>query len=126
MKIGKNPMGRPPKTLKDLPENWETKMIEMGNEGMFDIDAIVWLGIGSQLFYKWVDENKHFSNTINEMRQLSHTWWASIPRKGFKEGKSKDLNSNLWSLIMRNKFSWHGRTRTFNLREHSNKTAPIG
>jgi len=76
----------------------------MGREGMFDIDAIVYLGIGSQLFYQWVEENEHFSNTINEMRHLSHTWWASIPRKGFKEGKSKDLNSNLWSLIMRNKF----------------------
>jgi hypothetical protein len=76
----------------------------MGNEGMFDIDAIVYLGIGSELFYKWVNENEQFSKTIKEMRELSHTWWASIPRKGFKDGKSKDLNSNLWSLIMRNKF----------------------
>jgi hypothetical protein len=104
MKIGKNPVGRPKKTLNDLPEGWETKLIEMGSEGMFDIDAMVYLGIRSELFYKWVNENQIFSNTINEMRQLSHTWWASIPRKGFKDGKSKDLNSNLWSLIMRNKF----------------------
>lgn len=104
MSSGKRPKGRPRKTLNDLPANWETKLIEMGREGMFDIDAIVYLGIGSQLFYQWVEENEHFSNTINEMRHLSHTWWASIPRKGFKEGKSKDVNSNLWSLIMRNKF----------------------
>jgi hypothetical protein len=29
---------------------------------------------------------------------------SKMYQTGFKDGKSKDLNSNLWSLIMRNKF----------------------
>lgn len=100
----KNPVGRPRKTLNDLPEGWEIRLREMGQEGMLDIDAIVYLGIGKQLFYQWVEENEDFSNAVQEMRELSQTWWASIPRKSFKEGKSKDVNSNLWHLVMRNKF----------------------
>ena len=51
-------LGRPRKTLNDLPEGWEIRLREMGQEGMFDIDAIVYLGIGKQLFYQWVEELK--------------------------------------------------------------------
>lgn len=103
MSTGK-PIGRPKKTLNDLPDGWEIRLREMGQEGMLDIDAIVYLGIGKQLFYEWVETNEDFSNAVQEMRDLSHTWWSSIPRKGFKDGKSKDVNSNLWHLVMRNKF----------------------
>jgi len=102
--INKRPVGRPKKTLADLPQYWETKLKEMGAEGMLDIDAITYLGISRETFYEFYKEYPDFTNTINEMRDLSHTWWASIPRKGFKDGKSKELNSNLWALVMRNKF----------------------
>ena len=85
-------LGRPRKTLNDLPEGWQIRLREMGQEGMLDIDAIVYLGIGKQLFYQWVEENEIFSNAVQEMRDLSETWWSSIPRKGFKNGKSKDID----------------------------------
>lgn len=109
----KRPIGRPKKTLNDLPPGWKTKLIEMGQEGMLDIDAIVYLGISRETFYEFLKEYEDFTNTVNEMRDLSHTWWASIPRKGFKDGKSKEINSNLWSLVMRNKFKdeWNTEKR---------------
>jgi len=100
----KRPVGRPRKTLNDLPEGWQLRLKEMGAEGMLDIDAIVYLGISKETFYVMLEEYTEFSDAVNEMRNLSQTWWASIPRKGFKDGKSKDLNSNLWHLVMRNKF----------------------
>lgn len=98
------PIGRPKKTLNDLPNGWEIRLREMGEEGMLDIDAIVYLGISKETFYEFLEEYSEFTDTVQEMRNLSHTWWASIPRKGFKDGKSKDVNSNLWHLVMRNKF----------------------
>lgn len=109
----KRPIGRPKKTLNDLPPGWKTKLREMGQEGMLDIDAIVYLGISRETFYEFLKEYEDFTNTVNEMRDLSHTWWASIPRKGFKDGKSKDVNSNLWHLVMRNKFKeeWNTEKR---------------
>ncbi len=100
----KRPVGRPKKTLNDLPIGWKTRLIEMGQEGMLDIDAIVYLGISKETFYEFLDEYPIFTDTVSRMRNASHTWWASIPRKGFKDGKSKEVNSNLWALVMRNKF----------------------
>jgi hypothetical protein len=100
----KRPVGRPRKTLADLPTGWKLKLIEMGQEGMLDIDAIVYLGISKETFYVMLEDFSEFSDAVQEMRNLSQTWWASIPRKSFKDGKSKDVNSNLWHLVMRNKF----------------------
>ena len=99
-----NPVGRPKITLNDLPNNWQLMCIEMGKEGHFDVDLRVALGINKETFYRLLEEEPLFSETVQEFRELSHTWWASIPRKGFKNGESKNLNSNLYSLIMRNRF----------------------
>lgn len=100
----KRPVGRPKKTLNDLPNGWQIRLREMGQEGMLDIDAIVYLNIARDTFYQLMEEYPEFLDTVQEMRQYSESWWASIPRKGFKDGKSKELNSNLWHLVMRNKF----------------------
>jgi len=98
------PVGRPRKTLNDLPNGWQIRLVEMGREGMLDIDAIVYLGISKETFYDFLKDFPEFTDTVQEMRNLSQTWWASIPRKSFKDGKSKEINSNLWHLVMRNKF----------------------
>jgi len=99
-----NPVGRPLKNLNDLPQNWKLICQEMGQEGMFDVDLRVKLGITKDTFYSLLENEAEFSEAVKEFRELSHTWWSSIPRKGFKNGESKNLNSNLYSLIMRNRF----------------------
>lgn len=99
-----NPVGRPLKNLNDLPQNWKLICKEMGQEGMFDVDLRVKLGITKDTFYSLLQNEPEFSEAVSEFRELSHTWWSSIPRKGFKNGESKNLNSNLYSLIMRNRF----------------------
>jgi hypothetical protein len=78
--------------------------VEMGKEGMFDVDLRVALGINKETFWRLLEEEPEFTAAVSEFRELSHTWWTSIPRKGFKNGESKNLNSNLYSLIMRNRF----------------------
>ena len=99
-----NPIGRPKITLNDLPTNWKLICKEMGQEGHFDVDLRVKLGINKQTFWRLIEEEPDFSESVQEFRELSHTWWSSIPRKGFKNCESKNLNSNLYSLIMRNRF----------------------
>jgi len=99
-----NPVGRPKKTLNDLPKNWKLMCQEMGREGHFDVDLRVALGITKETFYSLYENEQEFYEAVNEFRELSHNWWNSIPRKGFKNGESKNLNSNLYSLIMRNRF----------------------
>jgi hypothetical protein len=97
-------IGRPKKTLNDLPQGWQTICLEMGREGYFDVDVRVRLGISKHIFYEFMEEYPEFTETINEFRDLSHTFWNSIPRKAFKNGESKNINSNLFSLVMRNRF----------------------
>jgi hypothetical protein len=99
-----NPVGRPRKTLKDLPNNWQLMCQEMGREGHFDVDLRVRLGITKETFYSLLENEPEFYETINEFRELSQNWWNSIPKKGFRDGTSKNLNSNLYALIMRNRF----------------------
>lgn len=100
----KNPVGRPRTTLNDLPQNWQLTMQEMGREGHFDVDVRVALSITKEMWYTLIEHEPEFAEAVNNFRELSHNWWNSIPRMGFKTGKSKDLNSNLYSLIMRNRF----------------------
>jgi hypothetical protein len=38
------------------------------------------------------------------MRTLSHVWWINISRDSFASGTSKQVNSQLYSLILRNRF----------------------
>jgi hypothetical protein len=76
----------------------------MGREGYFDVDIRVAFGISKQVFYQFLEEEPEFTETINEFRELSHTFWNSIPRKAFKNGESKNINSNLFALVMRNRF----------------------
>lgn len=100
----KNPVGRPRKTLRDLPNNWQLICQEMGREGHFDVDLRVRLGITKETFYSLLDNEPEFHEAVNEFRELSQNWWNSIPKKGFRDGTSKNLNSNLYALIMRNRF----------------------
>jgi len=104
MKNGKNPIGRPRKTLRDLPTNWKSITLELGRDGMFDVNLRVELGITKETFYSLLKNEPEFQETVNEFRELSHDWWSRIPLQGFKTGKSKELNSNLYSLVLRNRF----------------------
>jgi hypothetical protein len=47
------------------------------------------------------------------MRTLSHAWWVSISRNSFASGTSKQVNSQLYSLILRNRFKdeWNAENK---------------
>jgi len=99
-----NPIGRPLMTLDQFPKDWKEQVIKMGEQGKLDVDIKAYLNISNDTFTRLLNDEPEFSEIVNEFRELSHNWWNSIPRKGFKDGVSKNLNSNLYSLIMRNRF----------------------
>ena len=100
----KRPMGRPKIKLSQFPKDWKETLIKMGEEGQLDIDAKAYLHIFNDTFERLMKEEPEFLETISMMRQLSHVWWAKLPRDAFKSGNSKMMNSQLYSLVMRNKF----------------------
>lgn len=98
------PRGRPRLTLDEFPKGWREELERMGSEGMLDIDAKVYLHISNDTFTRLLNEEPDFLETISVMRQLSHAWWARLPRESFGSGTSRQMNSQLYSLVMRNKF----------------------
>jgi hypothetical protein len=96
--------GRPKKTLKDFPNNWELSIMEMAREGCFDMDYKVFLDISNNTFDRMLEEEPYFLETITKARQVSETFWTSIARVGFKQGNSKNINAQLLNLVLRNAF----------------------
>jgi hypothetical protein len=109
MKPEKNVGGRPRRLSKDFPEGWQDTLIEMGKNGMFDIDAKVYLHLSNDTYYRLLKEDPEFKRTMELMKQHSEIWWVNVSRNAFREERSKQINSNLYQLVMRNAFkdSWN-------------------
>lgn len=107
------PVGRPKISIDEFPKNWKDELIRMGNEGMLDIDIKVYLNISNDTFYRLMNEEPEFSEIVSRMRQLSHAWWVAISRNSFTQGTSKQVNSQLYSLVLRNRFKdeWNAENK---------------
>jgi hypothetical protein len=108
-----NPVGRPKITIDEFPKDWKTELIKMGEQGMLDVDIKAYLNISNDTFYRLMDEEPQFSEIVSQMRTLSHAWWVSISRNSFASGTSKQVNSQLYSLILRNRFKdeWNAENK---------------
>lgn len=98
------PVGRPKKTLNDLPTNWKLIVEDLGKRGRFDMDAKLALGLSNDTFDRFLEDEPEFLEAISLMRQYSESWWTSISIKSFEQGTSKNINSNLYALMLRNAF----------------------
>lgn len=107
------PVGRPKKTLDDLPEGWKDKMLEIGMDGGSEIEMRVMLGIAEGLWYRLKKEEPEFSQAVKRSKDLCQLWWERHGRKmatGEKEG-----NPTVWIFNMKNRFKWTDRVEQDNL-----------
>jgi len=51
-----------------------------------------------------MERSPKYLEAVNSAKKLSEEWWMEIARKEWINGNSKNINSNHWSLIMRNMF----------------------
>ena len=102
MTQGKNPRGRPKKTLDCLPDDWEEKMYEMAAKGASDIELRVMLHISDDLWYRFIDEEPDFSRAVKRARQLCQVWWERHGRK--MAAGERDGNPTVWIFNMKNRF----------------------
>lgn len=106
----RNKVGRPRKTMKMLvergiiPENWKEEILQMGREGKSLVYIVNYLNVNWDTFYRIQERDKEFLETVNKFQELSEQWWMEIARQEWIRGNSKSINSNHWSLIMRNMF----------------------
>lgn len=108
-----NPVGRPLLTLDQFPKGWKEELIKMGNEGKLDVDIKAYLNISNETFARLLEREPEFLEIVSQMRTLSHVWWINISRNSFATGTSKQVNSQLYSLILRNRFKdeWNAESK---------------
>jgi len=96
-------VGRPLIQIKDLPEGWKNKIIELSLEGASIIELSVELEISRDTFYELSKRDEEFSDTVKRCKDLSEAWWT---KKGRKNLENKDFNYTGWYMNMKNRFNW--------------------
>lgn len=107
------PIGRPRLTLEDFPKDWKEQLVKMGQEGKLDVDIKGYLNISNDTFTRLLNDEPEFLEIVSRMRTLSHIWWIDISRNSFADGTSKQVNSQLYSLVLRNRFKdeWNAESK---------------
>lgn len=109
----KNPGGRP-KSEVDLPDGWESGILEEYKQGASDaeVKALIYSLRGSfsnDLWERWMKQEVKFSETIKKGRMLSEAWWC---KEGRKNLKLANFQTGLWSMNMKNRFGWKDKAET--------------
>lgn len=87
-----------------VPETWKIDIINMGKNGMSQSHFICHLNISRNAYYKLLEIDSDFRDTIAQAREFSKLWWFDKAREGFAKDSSKNINGQLWSLMVRNMF----------------------
>ena len=96
--------GRPPKFKKSMLLAIE----RMTAEGACKSEICAEIGISRETMKQWTDPNglyynEIFSDTVQLCLQDSEAWWR---KKGRKNLTTTGFNTQLYSLNMKNRFSW--------------------
>lgn len=103
--------GRPKDQVEErLPEGWQERLYELAEQGASDVELRNELGISHSLWYRWLEEDETFSQTIKRCHAMCHSWWESTGRKmaaGIQDG-----NATVWIFNMKNRFKWVDKVET--------------
>jgi hypothetical protein len=98
-------MGRPKKTIEDLPPNWE-EVIGLYDEGASDTEVKVTLGLSNDLWARLVKEEPEFSEAVKRGREKSKAWWERTGRIALRD---KEFSFTGWYMNMKNRFGWRDK-----------------
>lgn len=111
-------VGRPKKyIIKKLvetgrwSENWKEELYQLGREGKTKVHIMNHFDLSRTSYYDLMRDDKEFNEAVQKAMELSQEWWVNIAQKRWIEGTEKNINSNHWSLMMRNIFKddWSDR-----------------
>ena len=102
--------GRPKIRIEDLvkrgiwSENWKEEIYQMGKEGKQHTHLMEHFDLSRDTFYTLIKRDKEFSDAVKKAQTYAQNYWMKFAEDAFIKGDSKSINSNLFSLIMRNRF----------------------
>ena len=103
-------VGRPKIRIEDLvkkglwPEDWKEVILQMGREGAQHTHIMERFDLARETYYKLINRDTEFRDTVNKAQTYAQNYWVKFAQDAFLKGESKSINSNLFSLIMRNRF----------------------
>ena len=87
-----------------IPETWYEDIIQIGSEGKAEVSIVNYMGINWDTHKRLMERSTKYLEAVNIAKKLSEEWWVEIARQEWVKGNSKSINSNHWSLMMRNQF----------------------
>ena len=75
-----------PRTSKHTPELVE-QMLRLVEAGAFAVDACFAVGLGETTYYRWLQENREFRESIKKARAKSIVANVTFIRKAAQDGK---------------------------------------
>jgi hypothetical protein len=104
------PVGRPRKTLADLPENWKQIMLDLAQDGDGPTAWKVYLGLGYDTYNTLLTDYEEFSTAVREADALHLMYYERQGKRMINGGAG---NSNVYAMVMVNKFG-HRSARSDN------------
>src|SRR5210317_1593860 len=94
-----------------IPQTWREDIIELGRTGCAEVHIVNYMKINWDTHKRLMDRSSQYMEAVKQAQSLSEQWWIDIAKKEWVEGKSKNINSNHWSLMVRNMFGerWSDR-----------------
>jgi len=99
--------GRPKKTVKDLSKNWKSTVTRLYKAGASDMEIKAALSMSNDLFSRFMDEEKEFSESVKKGKIISQAWWE---KQGRTNLTNREFSPVLWFMNMRNRFRWTNET----------------
>lgn len=94
--------------LRQLPDNWQEKMLALYSEGMSDYEVMTELRLHYNTFTRFMAEPE-FAEVVQFGRQCSKAWWE---RQGRINLCNKEFNASLWNTNVQNRLGWSQKTST--------------
>jgi hypothetical protein len=106
--ITRKKIGRPRKTLADLPPNWFQIVIDLSDQGKSREQILsqmcrVGKSFSIDLWDALKEREQEFSRALQIGRVLAQAWWEN---QGQDNLKNREFNTGLWYANMKNRFGW--------------------
>ena len=94
--------------LKQLPDNWQEKILALYSEGMSDYEVMTELRLHWNTFKRFMADAE-FAEVVQFGRQCSRAWWE---KQGRVNLNNKDFSAVLWKTNVQNRIGWSDKTST--------------
>ena len=99
----KRSVGRPRTTVDDLKKDWQRIIMDCGQDGGSAVEMRCMLGVARSAWETLMEDSAEFRATVSTAQDMCEVWWE---RAGRSMVTGSPGNATVWSLNMRNRFSW--------------------